>query len=470
MKRRDLLLRTGGLAGLGALGGFPFFSRPLRAEELNEDRYFIFCFFDGGWDLLLSLDPREPALYPASAVNQTGIQLDYDRIDGQLAYTDGTTNPNGTLLRDLNVITTDSNGTPFADPNMRLGPAIGNMRNHTDHIAIINGMSMNTLNHTVGKRYFLTGRPPIGLNANGSSMATWLAYVLGESNPIPNLVFNVESYNQNVDVWASGMQVNSVSDLITFLAPGEYALSPGEEMQIEQLLQEFASREESIRSSNFNSAAINMQGAKSLIDYGYNSLMDLSANTSEMAAMRTFFNVNPNDLGTAEAQAAAACLAVTNKVSRSVSIRAAFGLDTHFQNWADFQAMYQQQGWNIVARIMDYLKSVEYEGSGSSWLEHTTIVCTSDFSRTPRINPSGGRDHHLLGSCLLAGAGIKPGVYGASTDVSFRPYPMDIHTGLTDPGGETILPDHIARTLLTIAGVEDDITRLRVDPLHALLS
>jgi len=459
------------MTGLGALGGLYFSGRPTFASSVyHKDRFFIFCNFGGGWDLLLGLDPRDPTIYPASAIAQTQIQLDYDRIDGQLAHTDGSPNPNGASLNSLGLITTDSNGNPFSNQKMRFGPAIGNMRNHTDCIAVVNGMSMNTLSHTVGQRYILTGRPPEGLNANGSSMATWLAYLLGQENPIPNLVFNLETYNRDVDVWASGMRVSSIADLVQSLRPGEFQLSATEMEQIDHLMLEFASRDVSERSYNLRAANTNRMAANNLIDYRYDELMNLSANTPEMMAFRDYFGVNPNDLGSPQAQAASACLAITNKVSRTVSVQASGDLDTHGQNWADFQAINQQAGWNVVARMIDYLKSVEYEDTGETWMEHVTILCTSDFSRTPLINPSGGRDHHLLGSCLMAGAGIVPGVYGESTNVGHRPFTTNLLTGETDENGEVILPQHIARTLFKIAGVEDDISRLRVDPITAMLS
>lgn len=50
-------------------------------------------------------------------------------------------------------------------------------------------------------------------------------------------------------------------------------------------------------------------------------------------------------------------------------------------------------------------------------LESTTVLLASEFGRTPRLNPSGGRDHwSRASSALLFGAGIKPGVVLGETD------------------------------------------------------
>lgn len=50
-------------------------------------------------------------------------------------------------------------------------------------------------------------------------------------------------------------------------------------------------------------------------------------------------------------------------------------------------------------------------------LATTTIVCLTDFGRTPHLNSSGGRDHwSQTGICLLAGAGVPKGECLGVTD------------------------------------------------------
>ena len=49
-------------------------------------------------------------------------------------------------------------------------------------------------------------------------------------------------------------------------------------------------------------------------------------------------------------------------------------------------------------------------------LDRTLVMVTTEFGRTPKINPTGGRDHWpRVFSTLLAGGGVKRGhVHGAS--------------------------------------------------------
>jgi uncharacterized protein (DUF1501 family) len=51
--------------------------------------------------------------------------------------------------------------------------------------------------------------------------------------------------------------------------------------------------------------------------------------------------------------------------------------------------------------------------------ERVTVVLASEFGRTPRINPSGGRDHWArASSVLLFGGGLKRGVVVGKTDAN----------------------------------------------------
>ena len=78
---------------------------------------------------------------------------------------------------------------------MTFGPYIGALGRHAQDIAFVRGMSMDTLTHEVGRRRFITGKAPSGLQARGSSAATWLASHYG-GRAIPNLAIQVESYNR----------------------------------------------------------------------------------------------------------------------------------------------------------------------------------------------------------------------------------------------------------------------------------
>ena len=123
LNRRNFLV--GGAAavgGLTAFGGLGPATRLAHADGPGADRYWIFCYFSGGWDTLLSLDPRDPIAFSEAVVSDTRIQPGYSFLDDE-------TN-DGSLIH--------AGGHTF-------GPYIGDLRNHVQHMAVVRGMSMETL-------------------------------------------------------------------------------------------------------------------------------------------------------------------------------------------------------------------------------------------------------------------------------------------------------------------------------------
>lgn len=77
-------------------------------------------------------------------------------------------------------------------------------------------------------------------------------------------------------------------------------------------------------------------------------------------------------------------------------------------------------------------------------LDETLVMVTTEFGRTPRINPDGGRDHWpRVFSVALAGGGIKRGyVHGASDATA------------TEVDRDGVGPEDLARTMFTLIGVD----------------
>jgi len=104
-----------------------------------------------------------------------------------------------------------------------------------------------------------------------------------------------------------------------------------------------------------------------------------------------------------------------------------------------FQSVFDEitwdiHGWKPFSPIFCYRDSVGpmFDMAYSSLLENlsqrglldnTLVVAMGEFGRTPRINPSGGRDHWAqCWTILMAGGGIKGGrVYGSSDRIGAEP-------------------------------------------------
>lgn len=434
IQRRTFLKQlSAACVGYGLVQSMPFGQFALAQGHHSDapERHYIFCYFSGGWDTLLSLDPRDPRLFNSENIRETQIQPAYDLLD----------------LADADIVKVgDVSVGPFFTPLIPWLP----------RISIVRGMSMDTLTHEVGRRRFITGKPPSGLLARGSSASTWLAQHYGLKEPIPNLSVMVESYNEGLENAATALSVNSTSDLLRVLRPSPDAVSGSLNRLVDAHLTSQTACPNLSRSLMINQGNASRTKVKEMVDGRLDSFFDFGANTPEMTDLRNRYGLRRQDTATAMVQGALAVQAITQGISRCVSIRVANGLDTHFDDWTSDQGPRQAAGFEVVASIMRELDSLEYKGSGKSWLDHTVIVGFSEFSRTPLINVRGGRDHSLTNACFLAGANIKGNqVIGASSDLALQPTKTNLSTGGPDAEGEVIRPEHILQTLFDEVGIGD---------------
>ena len=76
-------------------------------------------------------------------------------------------------------------------------------------------------------------------------------------------------------------------------------------------------------------------------------------------------------------------------------------------------------------------------------LDETLVVVMGEFGRTPKINPTGGRDHWPnVFSVVMAGAGIEGGqIIGSSDSLGEL------------PANNPITPSDLSATIFTLLGI-----------------
>ena len=466
--RRQLLAATAAttMAGMMARFGFGSMAHAQMRPAVQTKRRFVFCYFPAGFDQLLFLDPRDPATFTEEQRGMTLTDVRYE----QLAGSD---------FRPL-VVRPEVGGMPG---NLTFGPAVrkyngdGSVRGpdiarHADKIAIVRGINMGTVAHEVGYRYFLTGTFPAGSSARGSSVATQIAAMLGSTAPLPALSLRVESYNESMPGRYSALRVNSLADLQQVLNREGAML---EHASVEDALEEYTRSERSCEVNVYDRRGIltqmrEAQGtAQNILRAQLASKFDFLTDSTDMAvqaervALRQRYGgylgraLNAADGGSAGARAALAALAVKSGVAQCVSVVIGDGTDTHFSNNLD-HANRLYPGVASFAALLDDLANSEVGPGdhglpeGSRWIEHTTLVGFSEFSRTPLMNQFGGRDHHISSSCILAGAGIRGNtVVGESGRVGMGVGLWDFQNNrVTDSPevGRAIMPPDIAATLI----------------------
>lgn len=446
LSRRNMIRSVLGTGGAFALSDLVRVAKAESTTPLHPDRYFVFAVFSGGWDPQLALDPKDPSIFndSTSTIDETGIQTGYSRLG---------------LGSDPRVHTSVE--------EMVFGPYIGELHEFAPRISLIRGMAMSSVSHQTATRHALTARVPAGNSVRGSSVATILASVLGQDEPIPNLVAQVETFNIHHPLWCSGLRTSSIADLRDSLSPGISLLEDAERDALEHFFVQEENRQQSRRIRSILERRLT---SRNLINENIADLFNTSH--SNLIDLKELFGMNSGSTGSAGSSALMAYQALTNGISRCVTFRATGGLDAHSgDSWKNNHGPNLQQGFNSVAALARQLEATPYP-TGGTWLDHTTIMCMSEFSRGPKLNRSGGRDHYITNSSLLMGGGITGGkIIGATDSNKMRSQAVDLSTGLVDTDyGERISHEHIARTLLCSIGISDDIADLRNDPITALLS
>jgi hypothetical protein len=117
------------------------------------------------------------------------------------------------------------------------------------------------------------------------------------------------------------------------------------------------------------------------------------------------------------------------------------GWDTHQNNFVSLKT-------RLLPRLDSALAGLLQDLSDRGMLDSTLVITMSDFGRTPKINPSAGRDHWSTASvAMLAGGGIRPGLAVGQTNALGE-----------QPTESPYLTEDLAATLYDRLGIPLDTT------------
>jgi hypothetical protein len=447
---RRRFLEIGTAAGGGLLLSSVF--SPMRVLASPEDpQLLLFVYFQGGWDQLLAFDPRpnnapQFQIEAASKAGGTQIAPVYHILSEE---------------RVTDVLLDNPSGVQQAGA-LTFGPAVPKeLLQHAPDLAIARGILMGTLTHDVGKRYFITGKFPRGVTANGSALPTAVAATEGSGALIPNLAISSETYNETFPSYASGINVNSADDVLNLIRPIGKLLSPAADAKLLEYELGIDSCERRAHNADglvdlfmaSRAKARTMTDPQGLGEYFKFSLPP----SQQLEDIFNLFKISKlSHLSDGRGKTAIAALALTLGISQSVSVEIARDLDDH-GDWAIAHGTTLYDGLERLGNLISYLKATPYKNTGKSTWEHTTLVAFSEFARTPLPNGRDGRDHHQASSCLLAGPKIKGNVViGGTDDNNMTARLCDFETGLPDPDGLVLRPTDIHATVLHSMGLSYD--------------
>jgi hypothetical protein len=418
-------------------------------------------YFSGGGDHLLTLDPRpndDPDYMSNEPSSKTAIYPAYDQV------------------LDANTLANLSASGPYKGKghhsgikqagNLTFGPAIPNeFSTHHADLAILRGVFMGTLGHEVGRRYFITGKFPRGLTANGSSLSTEVAASGGQDGAlVPNLAIACEAYNDVFPAYASPVGVQNNKDVLNLLkqlgtpldAASDAALTAYEQRDMDCPEQRFDGAGAVTLYRGSRDKARTMVNSTAAQNFNFTFGGDTPKDIEDLL---TFFGcTKSSDLSLGKGRAALAARALTTGITQAVSLEIADNLDDH-SDWATSHATTLWDGYWALGQLISYLKTTPApKGGGMTW-DHTTLLVFSEFARTPLLNGRAGRDHNIASSALVAGPGIKGDQIIGATSAS----PDDTS------GGAAAAPGMVARNVDFTTGKPDDTHGLTMRPqdIHA---
>ncbi|MEM9190941.1 MAG: DUF1501 domain-containing protein [Myxococcota bacterium] len=421
------------LSGTAALALGPAAS---MLAQPGADRRFLSLYFNGGWDVLLAMDARDPS----------GTYSDELNLGTELLPTQYQTPIN------VNV----------GGREVLWGASMRELVRHADVLTLFRGVNMNTVAHPTGRAYVNTFLPPAGVVARGDSLGTRMATARRADDLImPNVSIGVPTFNASFGPEFSGIRTGRSTEVRDLLRPLGNEL-PADVLALLQQAQDEGGSCVSARYQQGPPAdelAVSRARVRELMERGLDSRFDFAQETGVAAR---YGISNPNNAFDPAVIAATVYQLIATDLSRSVTAQLQRSLDTHNSNWAATQPQLQEAGFNALAVLLDDLRMDDPN------LDRTTVAVYSEFARTPRINGTNGRDHWFASSILVFGGNLRRGVFGATVPETLGLQATNLETGLPDPGGEVILPETVGATLAAAAGL--DPSPFRVPPLTAWIA
>lgn len=437
--RRRTFLQS--LLGAGAFAAVAPTVRLLADEPV--ERRFVSLYFNGGWDVLLGPDARRPGTYE-------GLHTGYDLLDPAFR------SPMDVRLGEQTALWGAAMGALTAR-------GAGDEAPHSSLCTLFKSVNMNTVAHPAGRAYVNTFRSPSGVVPRGSSFGTVMATGgnLHEGLVLPNVSIGMPSFNEGYAPDYTGVRTSTAPAILDLLQPRETL-----DDATEALLRAAQDAAESCvgRAYEGRRPADDLRESRErvrrLLSEDVGRLFDLRADTPEARELRGRYGLSVADA--ADPRDPRVVAAITGQLlatglSRSVSAQIQRGMDTHNTNWQTTQGPRLRDGFDAIARLLWDLRRDDPN------LERTTVIVHSEFSRTPKINGTGGRDHWFANSVLVFGGGLRRGVVGATREENLGLQRTNLVTGEPDEGGTMLQPEHIAATLAMSHGLDPSI--FRTEPL-----
>ncbi len=363
--RRDFL-RVGSLSAFG-LGLADLLRARASAAPRGRDVSCILLWLQGGISHIDSFDPKPEA--PAEIRGEFGV------------------------------IDTSVPGIKVCDPLPKLA-------RHQDKYSILRSLNPRNGSHGVADAYMLTGHP-FNQALTFPSFGAVLSKEKGDRNSMPPYVQLGQAIDQKFGGGAAGFLGDQYNP---FILPGD-ASSPGFSVRDVTLPggvdhARFQRRMKVLDTvdtwqSKFEAGSSPLEATESFYQKAYSLITAPQAKKA--------FDIGAEDPRVRDRYGrhslGQGCLLARRLIEAGVRFVTVTdgGWDTHQNNFQSLKS-------RLLPRLDSALSSLIQDLSDRGQLDSTLVVTLSDFGRTPKVNPSAGRDHwSTAGIALLAGGGIRAG-------------------------------------------------------------
>jgi uncharacterized protein (DUF1501 family) len=419
MSRRRLLMggtaaTLGGLAAGRMLGS-------AHAGPSATARNLVLVVASGGWDVTYALDPK-PGL---ASIDAPGGEVQ--------------------MFGDLPI---------FVDPSR---PTVTELFTAwADQAVVVNGIGVHSISHDDCTRRMLTGT----VSDRNPDFGTMVAWTHGRELPAPYLVLGRTSYaGPHASICARTGTANQIGTLLdpfaAFPVVGEDLLRFAPDAHESELIRDHvearAAREQAIRGQvgsnkrRLEDFLSSMRRGDDLLDIGSLGEFDFTRDV--------------------HVQVDLAISALERGISHVVQIEVG-DWDTHDDNARQVEK--HEELFGGLVRLLDGLAATPGKATGARLLDETVVAVVSEMSRTPKLNPAGGKDHWPSTSALVLGAGVAGGrVLGATDDLA-APVKVDLATGRPDGAAQHLDYDNFVAGVLNLVGVDAAEHLPGSEPLDAL--
>ena len=324
---------------------------------------------------------------------------------------------------------------PSATLGLRVGELMPRTARLTDRIAVLRAMATDDNAHSSSGYWMLTGTPHSPKNQENSTpgspndspcLAAITRRLRGDLNNLPGAVrLPEEIWNTGRIVWPgqdAGWLGDSSDPWLVTCDPNEPGFRVADiALQADVGLQRLAERRALLEKINHRDVSITSSDARSR----WSGLQDKAVDLLQSEKARAAFDLERETDAVRERYGrnrfGQSVLLARRLVEAGVSL-----VQVNWTRWATDDNV--APAWDTHAKNAERLKDALMPPMDLAYsalledlqqrglLEETLVVWMGEFGRSPKINPSGGRDHwgHVF-STALAGGGVQGGVvYGQS--------------------------------------------------------